>query len=312
MYGKAAEIIAKRRHAAKFEYNKRYDEILEKIPEFGEINHKLASTAYKLLGLPKDDFQRQFEKIRDENIQAQDLSTDLLIEHGYPADYLDMKYTCEKCSDTGIADGKHCECMLELVRQLSAKALNDRSHVRLTDFSQFQLHYYKDPAARENNAKILQYCQNYAENFTPSSKGILMIGQTGLGKTLLSLAIAKAVSEKGFNVLYDSASNYLRRIEKEHFGRITDTDTLETLLEADLIILDDLGAEFSTSFYVSAVYNIINTRLNREKPTIISTNLTPRELEKIYDSKIISRLLSFGYLKFMGEDVRAALRVNGQ
>ena len=132
-----------------------------------------------------------------------------------------------------------------------------------------------------------------------------MLGKTGLGKTHLSLSIAEVLIKNGWNVLYDSTINYLRQIEKEHFGRDLNGNTLQILLDADLIILDDLGSEYDTSFYVATIYNIINTRLNKNLPTIINTNLTPQELERKYDSRIVSRLFTmYTYLKFTGNDVR--------
>ena len=63
------------------------------------------------------------------------------------------------------------------------------------------------------------FCQEYARQFTNHSSSILMFGKTGRGKTHLSLAIANRVLQNGYNVLYDSAINFLRQVEKEHFGR---------------------------------------------------------------------------------------------
>ena len=139
-----------------------------------------------------------------------------------------------------------------------------------------------------------------------SSPSIMMLGATGLGKTHLSLAIAKQVILKGYHVLYCTAQDILRKIEREHFSRsIVEDETLQTVLDADLLILDDLGAEYNTPFNVSSVYNIINTRMNFGKPTIISSNLTSQELEERYTERVVSRLLTqYTYLRFIGEDVR--------
>ena len=139
---------------------------------------------------------------------------------------------------------------------------------------------------------------------------LLLSGNTGLGKTHLSLAIASEVMQKGYGVLYDSVINLLRRVEREHFGRgEAGADTLEILLTCDLLILDDLGAEFDSSFYVSTVYNIINTRLNCGLPTIISTNLAPEEIGSRYGRSVLSRLEGeYEILPFFGEDIRRLKR----
>ena len=140
-----------------------------------------------------------------------------------------------------------------------------------------------------------------------------MFGKTGLGKTHLSLSIANEVLKKGYNVLYDSAMNYLNQIEKEHFGRdISGKDTLSVLLTADLLILDDFGTEFEKSFYVSVIYNIINTRLNRGLPTIISTNLYHEEILEKYGERIFSRLFTvYKSMEFVGTDIRLIKRKSG-
>ena len=155
-------------------------------------------------------------------------------------------------------------------------------------------------------SRILAFCKRYAEQFDLHAPSLLLSGNTGLGKTHLSLAIASEVMQKGYGVLYDSVINLLRRVEREHFGKAEDNaDTLELLLSCELLILDDLGAEFDSSFYVSTVYNIINTRLNCGLPTIISTNLTHEQVQRRYEDRIVSRLFAtYTGLHFVGTDVR--------
>jgi DNA replication protein DnaC len=154
--------------------------------------------------------------------------------------------------------------------------------------------------------KIYDYCKRYAERFSLLSQSVFMLGDTGLGKTHLSLAIAGKVIEKGYHVLYGSMQDFLRAIEDEHFGRSNhEQDTLRLLLETDLLILDDLGVEFNSEFNVATVYNIINTRLNADRPTIINSNLSVTEIEKKYTKRIVSRLFSnYTCLRFAGNDIR--------
>lgn len=105
-------------------------------------------------------------------------------------------------------------------------------------------------------------------------------GGSGLGKTHLSLAIAKEVIDNGYGVVYASAPDILSKLESERFNDDKSTDATENLLkECDLLIIDDLGTEFLTQFTLSKIYNIINTRMLLKKPIIISTNLTLKELE---------------------------------
>ena len=88
----------------------------------------------------------------------------------------------------------------------------------------------------------------------------------------------------------------------------SDENLLDELCECDLLILDDLGAEFSTQFTVAQLYNILNTRMINSLPTIISTNLSMREIEEKYTQRVASRIVgSFVPVSFCGRDVRQIL-----
>ena len=97
-------------------------------------------------------------------------------------------------------------------------------------------------------------------------------------------------------------------IEREHFGKNRSEevyDSLELIENAQLLIIDDLGTEFATNLSVTELFNIINHRLNNEMSTIISTNLAPKELERQYSDRLISRIYgNYTLLRFIGEDIR--------
>lgn len=318
---KAIDMINQRRNKAKAVNNLHFEEVNSKIPEIKEINGQLAKTGLEILSVMKsgENVSEKLNNLKEKNFQAQQMVKILLRQNGYPEDYLHIKYVCEKCSDTGFYNGERCGCLKNLAAQLSTKSMNAGSQIKLCSFEKFRIDYYQGRSAeetaeyREIMSKILQYCKRYAAEFSFYSHNILMFGKTGLGKTHLSLSIASEILKKGFNVLYDSAVNYLRKIEKEHFGRATENlDTLEMLLSADLLILDDLGSEYDTPFYISTMYNIINTRMSRGLPTIISTNLNHEGIQKKYDDRIVSRLFaSYDCLEFVGTDIRLIKRKNG-
>ncbi|MGI5895733.1 MAG: ATP-binding protein [Oscillospiraceae bacterium] len=316
LYARAVDQLSARRERAFAEWNRRTDEIAQKVPEISALQKELTGTNVKLTKIiieHPENAKELIDELRVRNVEAQDMMRKLLQWHGYPEDYLTVHFTCPKCEDTGFVNGVRCGCLNEILRNLSVDELNSVSPLQLCDFSTFELYYFSsqpDPrlgvVPRETMGKILAYCQKYADTFTMSSPSIMMLGATGLGKTHLSLAIAKQVILKGYHVLYCTAQDILRKIEREHFSRsIVEDETLQTVLDADLLILDDLGAEYNTPFNVSSVYNIINTRMNFGKPTIISSNLTSQELEERYTERVVSRLLTqYTYLRFIGEDVR--------
>lgn len=308
IYDKAHAVLAGRREKARMENDRRVAEINKEIPEIKEINNTLFNTGKALMRVIAEgrnrDTSAEIEKIRQRNMGAQELARQLLVSHGYPSDYLDMHYTCPKCSDTGYIDSSFCECMKSLFGKMMTEKLNKNAHLTLSSFDTFRLNYYLGDDYFTMQ-KIFNYAREYANNFTLSSDNILMTGETGLGKTHLSLAIANVVLQKGFGVLYDSVINILWNIEREHFSYEHSSDILNAVLDADLLILDDLGTEQETKFYNSMIYNIINTRIVRNKPTIISTNMNYKNISARYGGKVASRLSTlYKYLQFRGEDVR--------
>ncbi|MDE6789865.1 MAG: ATP-binding protein [Ruminococcus sp.] len=310
IYDKAHNIMRLRQEKAQAENDKRIQEINEKIPETREINSLLFNTGMEILKAIKNggDVEKNVGKIKEKNLGLQKRLKYLLISNDYPEDYLDMHYICPKCSDTGYIDSSFCDCMNQLFGRLMAEQFNQNTSLELSHFEDFDLKYYQGEDYIRMQ-KILNFTRNYAENFTPGAESIMMSGNTGLGKTHLSLAIADSVIRKGIAVIYDSAINVLDSIENEHFSREHSRETLDSVLGADLLILDDLGTEHESKFFVSMVYNIINTRLVRRKSTIISTNLSIRDISARYDGKVASRLLTeYTQLQFSGKDVRLQLK----
>lgn len=308
-----AEISA-RRNRAITENDRKFEEINTLIPEIAEINKQLFQTSRNLMQIIRngENTEERIEILKRQNQQAQIMVRKLLAANGYPENYLEIKYTCPRCNDTGYSGGTYCSCLTTLTAKIAAAELNKNAQVNLCSFESFDLSYYAGHKT-ESGADcykamsiIFEFCKSYAENFSKGSPSILMFGKTGLGKTHLSLSIASVVLKKGFSVLYDSVINFLRKIENEHFGRDTSgNDTLSLLLECDLLILDDLGTEFDTPFYQSMIYNIINTRINRCLPTIISTNMDWNGISNKYEERITSRIFAtYTNHQFVGYDVR--------
>ncbi len=323
-FERAENEIKQRRISAENRLNMRIAEVEVKIPEISEINHQLSQTSIelsKLIVKKKDNFKESFEQIKSRNLQGQEMIKKLLTANGYSADYLEPVYTCPICRDKGYINGGRCSCFNKLLTHFAVEKLNSEANMPDCDFEHFSLEYYKGKTdangidCYKKMSENLDSCKKYASGFSINSQSLFLLGKTGTGKTHMSLAIAKVVSAKGFTVAYGSLLNYLRIIEKEHFGRAnnSETDTLQVLINTDLLILDDLGSEFQTSFYESVLYNILNSRINLGLPTIISSNLTSSELQKNYNDRIISRLFSvFTTLMFVGEDIRQIKRLKDE
>ena len=314
IFDKAQAIMTNRRMRAISENEKRISEINQKLPQIREINEVLYNTGKELISIISEknstDVKQKIEQLKQYNLGAQDMSRKILAANGYPEDYLDIHYTCNICCDTGYNGSRFCSCFNRLCGKLSADELNKNAQLKLSSFDSFSLMYYQGEDY-QTMKKILEYTHQYASTFTPDSGSILMFGRTGLGKTHLSLAIANTVLEKGYSVIYDSAINILRSIEKEHFSREHSSDMIDLVMETELLILDDLGTEYETPFYNATIYNILNTRLNGGRPTIISTNLDFDGIKRRYDERVVSRIVSaYKCLEFQGEDVRLQIARN--
>ena len=312
-FERAKQVLDRRRETAEREAEQKAEELELLSPELRALNRKLSAAGLKAVQLAIAGDQAALDRLRDENLADQERRREILESLGSSEEALEVHYTCPVCNDTGIVGNHYCDCFKRLVKSLQTENLNAVSPAGDSSFDNFNLEYYRgvtDPEtgvdAYERMGQIVSYCEAYAEDFGLSSPSLILYGNTGLGKTHLSLAIANKAIEKGFNVVYGSAHNLLSEIEKEHFGRLkTDDSPEDNVLNADLLILDDLGAEFSTSFTVSMVYNIINTRILKGLPTIISTNLWYDEISDKYGNRVYSRIIgNYTPLEFAGRDVR--------
>lgn len=286
------------------------------IPRLAEIEREKAEALPEITRVILAGGNPQaLEQAKAKNLRLQEEMAAILHRAGYEGDNFEPQYTCAVCSDTGYVGGRICDCYRQLLKEEACKRLSGLSNLRLTDFDTMDMSLYDtlpDPkwgvSPRQQMEDIIHYCQAYATHFTPSADSLLLQGATGTGKTHLSLAIAKAVTEKGFGVVYGSVQPLLRRLEDEQFGRV-EGDSLQQLAHCDLLVLDDLGMEFDTPLGRSAIYNLINARLLEGKPTIISTNLSFSALQERYGDQIASRINGgFQPLLCLGKDIRQLLR----
>ena len=302
---KALDEILQKGNNAKKIYESRKAEILDKEPRLKEIEQQFMQLG-GLLGITAlsgnserlEALQTKFNALvkEQERLKAK-------------VELKDYEPFCSVCSDTGYVGSSLCKCVLKRAKELSFAGLSASMPIAESGFENFSLDYYngENKTAME---KIFEFAKEYAQNINKNSKSLLFFGQTGLGKTHLSLAIASAALEKGLGVVYSPIQNLIQKLEKEHFSYNSDTPILDDVLECDLLILDDLGTEFSTAYSQALIYNIINSRILTSKPTIISTNLDVEEIALKYNNRVASRLIgSYDIKKFCGSDVRQQKKI---
>ncbi|MBO5449007.1 MAG: ATP-binding protein [Ruminococcus sp.] len=319
-FERAENTLTARRIKAKEERAERISQIKFEAPEIYKMQQSLSSAGFSMIkfigeGKKNIDVRSEVAKIRSRNLQTRETIGRLLVSFGYPEDYLQYHFYCPVCSDSGYHDGVRCQCLDKLLAKYTTEELNSQCSIMLHDFSEFRIDFYPaqtgNIAARERMSTVYNDCRAYADNFSDSSSSLFFFGKTGLGKTFLSSCIAKQLLSEGRNVFFGSILKLFRQIEDERFRR-REGDTTEIIIGAELVILDDLGSEFQTSFTDAVLYEIINERLNLGRPTIISTNLSMKELDRKYNDRIVSRLTGcFLPIMFIGSDVRQEKRKMG-
>lgn len=312
-YARIREEYATKYLIAREDADLRRAAVYRAIPEVAEIDIALGKTGLSLMkaSMQGENLQERIAEIRKTNEELRRTRAGLLIAHGYPADYTDVRYECPLCGDSGFVDTKMCSCMKKKLVEAGFEASGMGNLLREQSFENFDLSYYQnDPAAARRMEQILARMRNYAETFEAGKSGnLVLFGGTGLGKTHLSSAVARGVIERGYDVFYVSAVSMLSDFERERFGNSAGGETGENTaryFSCDLLIIDDLGTEVHNQFTTSVLYNLINTRLNKRQATVINTNLTQDEFRKHYWDRITSRVLGeYTVLPFLGTDIRA-------
>jgi DNA replication protein DnaC len=302
------------------ELEERKAKIYDKIPKIRKIDSlviKLAVTAAReqikapssddLLKINKDIYDLKKEKEK------------LLEENGFPKDFLEMSYKCDLCKDTGhLEDGSRCSCFEKKLSDRLFELSNISYVLSKENFDTFDLNIFSDEidekegiSPRENINMILRATKTFIDTFDEKNDmNLLFYGPTGQGKTFLLNCIANLLINKNKGVIYQTAFNLLDVVEDRKFRRNEiNQEKYDLLFSCDLLIIDDLGIELINSFTTSEIFNIVNTRILRGKKTLISTNLSPKELSQTYTDRVFSRVFQRFYpLKFFGEDLR--LKIN--
>lgn len=307
--------FAGKQKAAKERAEAHKAEVEAKYPEFARINDALASTSIRIFEAAlgkKEDLIARIAALKRENEALLEDRRAMLLSVGYPEDYLDIKYECPLCEDTGFTHSGEqiCACMRRALILAGYESSGIGDLLRTQSFDTFSLDFAKTDEEKEHMARNLESAKRYAQSFsTQKASNLLLFGATGLGKTHLSTSIAKAVIDRGFDVYYDTAQNIFADFEAERFDRAynqgDDERATDKYFDCDLLIIDDLGTEMANQFTVSCLYNLLNTRLNHAKSTVLNTNLTHAEILRRYGERISSRLLGEYYqMPFIGSDVR--------
>lgn len=300
--------------AAKSDQKQRQLEIYYKFPRIKEIDNEISKAGFDIAsaifkGIDIESYiASQKRKITDLKIER----AEILSSNGYSTDYLEIKFRCIKCKDTGYVENQKCSCFKQKLVDRYYQQSNLKDMLRKENFDTFNISLYSDEgykneplSPRKNMEEIFTHCIGFSQNFDLANENLFFYGTSGLGKTFLSNCIAKDLLDNGKVVIYQTASNLIDILRSFKFDENAPREQAEEILNCDLLIIDDLGTEPNTPYSQSELFNIINTRILSNKKMLISTNFPLEDLLSIYPERITSRILgNFTLFKFFGDDIR--------
>lgn len=299
----------------------RKNEIDKKIPEINKIDSEIASLGIKLsIEVLKgtDNIENVLHGLKEKITDLRIKKSELLVSSGYPIDYLELRYQCNKCMDTGFIGAKKCSCFKTKLIDIYYNNSDMKRIFKDNTFGTFDIELFSNTkkssepkSPRKNIEDAANIAWNFIEHFQESDENLLFFGSAGTGKTFLSNCIARELLDQGVFVVYRTSEELIADLKTIRFQN--DEDLEEILLKCDLLIIDDLGSEQITDFSKTELFNLINRKLLKGNKMLISTNCGLEVLKSIYSERISSRLLGeFTLCKFYGEDLRISKNIRNK
>ena len=299
------------------ELDARVEEAARLDPEIARLreeNRDLAFDTIKKLMALTDEAERRdcAEKLKQRGIFNNGEIRRRLAAAGFPEDHLELKYRCEVCRDTGYvgeAPARFCDCFEAGLRRM----LHEDSSMAGTDeqcFERFdETIFPEEDGQRARMRRARELCESYADSFPEGDRtNLLIAGGIGQGKTFLLNCIYERVMSRGYPAIRVSAFRMFEAMRRQHFANSGDEREFSDLIEAPLLLIDDLGTEpMMRNITVEYLFTLLNERMANRRHTVIATNLSPVHLQERYGERVASRILdrSRGVaLMLTGKDVR--------
>lgn len=301
----------------------RLEEVYRKLPEFKSLDESISilSVQYGKKLLNGDD--KALDSLKEELEILRSSKKNLLVSAGFPEDYLDLIYDCPDCQDTGYIGSQKCHCFRNAIIRLLYEQSNIREFPSEASFDHFSLDFYSTSlydkttgrSARAMMEDTLKTCHSFVDSFGTDFRNLFLYGNVGVGKTFLSTCIAREIVKQEFSVLYFSAPQLFNVLSQMKFEKDNpDAQNMGNyVLTCDLLIIDDLGTEYTNAFIVTQFFTCINERLLHRKSTIISTNLSLESIADLYTERAFSRITSsYTLLKITGDDIRIKKKLSNR
>ena len=304
------EILSERRFRAEKEALEKQREVLEKVSGYADLDEKLLTLSISAMEKAQEGDAEAIRALRPAIRKIREEKRVLLEKAGYSPEDLEAHYSCTLCRDSGIFEGKKCRCFMKLQGEILYKQSKMGEILERENFSRFQLERFDNTerkaqtgnkTVREYMKDIRDYFYGYCQNYPENQGNFIFTGGTGTGKTFFLHCIAKALLDRGVSVLYFTAEGLFN-----HFSRLMREGIEDEFVEeVDVLLLDDLGTEFSNSFTASRFFNLLNQRILTRKTMMISTNLNFKDLRELYSDRVVSRMMSdYEIIPLYGRDLR--------
>jgi len=296
------------------ERDRRIEKLYAQHPEIKAADDAIAANGHALLraatGLLLGKSLNELQQRQQMLIQQQQA---LLTQAGLEGSVYEVQWDCPICQDRGyVYPGEKCRCAIH------EASIQQQQHSGLAplqlaqNFENFSLEWYQEPLRYE---RIRQTTQRFAQQVGEGryAGNLMLYGSIGTGKTHLCSAIANHVLAAGGTVVYTKTSrlfSWLRSQMYSDFEGARERDPMESLFQADLLILDDLGTEKRTDFVEEQLFNLIDERIIQQKSWVISTNFSVEKLRNNYDERIIDRM--FGEAQLLRFDEKSIRRQKSQ
>lgn len=296
-----------------------------KVPELSEIDSEIskaaideARSAIYSRGDPSGGIAKAGERIR----ALSEKKERMIRAAGIPEDFLTPRYVCADCKDTGYIGSSPCHCFAKEAAKLSFADSGLPMSFNGSGLEDFRLDLYSKEPVREEGGKspydsakaALYTAKSFIDNFKSEQKNLLMYGPPGVGKTFLSSCIATELMAGDAVVLYLSAFSLFDVLKEGTFAKPgVVPENYRLLFSCDLLIIDDLGTEFSNSLTNSQLFTLINERILNGNSTILSTNLPLSGIKDAYTERLFSRFLEhYSLIHLFGRDIRLMKKLGRQ
>lgn len=272
-------------------------------------NARLFSQAAREILVNRNDAARVAEALKTRVSQNQAEIARRLSALSLPPDALEVTRRCKACKDTGYAGDDRrafCACFEARLSRMRGDAgeIPDE-HA----FERFDPAVYPDEAQRDRSRAALSVCEAYA-NELPVGKtlNLVLMGESGLGKTFLLDAVTRRAQEKDVPAARKTAFEALEAMRAYHFGENGQDNEFSRMLTVPLLALDDLGTEpMLKNITVEYLFTLLNERMAARRHTAIATNLTMSDLAQRYGERVLSRLMDRTkgeFIRLTGQDLR--------